>query len=201
MVSQQDVTGTARADAARHSLDPLSIDEISQAVAIFRADGRARPAMRFVSVSLHEPPKSEVALIRPGQAFRREAFIVALDPREHMTYEAVVSVTEGSVLSWRPVPGARAPITPGEYAESERLVRADPRFRAGLQRRVHLVRGLMRVRAQSVRHPGHGSGSPGGLLVPVAAVVVVVLTVVRGVRMRVAHASRGCQQKRIAAHR
>ncbi|HEY7359835.1 MAG TPA: hypothetical protein VH642_03425, partial [Streptosporangiaceae bacterium] len=135
MVSQQDVAGTARAGAARHPLDPLSTEEIGQAVAVFRADGRARPAMRFVSVSLHEPPKTEVASIRPGRAFRREAFIVALDPREHMTYEAVVSVTEGSVLSWRPVPGVRAPITPGEYADSERLVRADPRFRDGLRRR------------------------------------------------------------------
>ena len=71
MVSQQDVAGTARAGAARHPLDPLSSDEISQAVAIFRAAGRARSAMRFVSVSLHEPPKDELAAIRPGQPFRR----------------------------------------------------------------------------------------------------------------------------------
>jgi primary-amine oxidase len=135
MVSQQDVAGTARAGAARHPLDPLSTDEITQAVAIFRADRRARPAMRFVSVGLHEPPKDELASIRPGPPFRREALIVALEPGEHMTHEAVVSVTEGSVLSWRAVPGVRAPITPAEYAESQRLVRADPRFRAGLQRR------------------------------------------------------------------
>ena len=135
MVSQQDVAGTARAEAAQHPLDPLSTDEITQAVTVFRADRRARPAMRFVSVGLHEPPKDELASVRPGQPFRREALIVALEPGEHTTHEAVVSVTEGSVLSWRTVPGVRAPITPGEYAESERLVRADPRFRAGLQRR------------------------------------------------------------------
>ena len=135
MVSQQEMAGTARAGAGRHPLDPLSSDEISQAVAIFRADDRARPDMRFVSVSLHEPPKDELASIQPGQPFRREAFIVALDPREHMTYEAVVSVTAGSVVSWRAVPGVRAPITPGEYAECGRVVRADPRFLAGLERR------------------------------------------------------------------
>ena len=97
-------------------------------------DGRVSPAIRFVSVGLHEPPKSEAAL-SPGQAPRREAFIVAVEPREHMTYEAVVSLTAGSVLAWRPVPGARAPITAGEYAASERLVRADPAFRDGLRRR------------------------------------------------------------------
>src|SRR5690349_24082083 len=127
MVSQQEMAGTARAGAAQHPLDPLSSDEISRAVAIFRADGRARPAMRFVAVSLREPAKEELASIRPGQPFRREAFIVALEPREHLTYEAVVSVTAGAVVSWRAVPGVRAPITPAEYAASERLVRADPR--------------------------------------------------------------------------
>ena len=157
MVSQQDVAGTARAEAAQHPLDPLSTDEIAQAVAIFRADGRARPAMRFVSVSLHEPPKSELASIRPGQAFRREAFIVALEPGEHTTYEAVVSVTEGSVLSWRPVPGVRAPIMPGEYADSERLVRADPGFRDGLQRR-----GIDRAGPGAGGVVGHRDLHPGG---------------------------------------
>jgi primary-amine oxidase len=135
MASEQDAAGAARTNAANHPLDPLNGGEIRQAVSILAADGRATAAMRFVSVSLHEPPKSEVASIRPGQAFRREAFIVALEPREHMTYEAVVSITAGSVLSWRPVPGVRAPITPGEYAECERLVRADRRFRDGLRRR------------------------------------------------------------------
>jgi len=98
-------------------------------------DGRVSPAIRFVSVGLHEPPKDAAALTRPGQAPPREAFIVAVEPREHLTYEAVVSLTAGSVLSWRPVPGARAPITAGEYAASERLVRADPAFRDGLRRR------------------------------------------------------------------
>jgi primary-amine oxidase len=120
---------------AGHPLDPLSAYEIRQAVKIFRADARAASAMRFVSVSLHEPPKREIASIRPGRAFRREAFVVALEPREHLTYEAVVSITEESVLAWRAVPEARAPVTLGEYAECERLVRADQRFREGLRLR------------------------------------------------------------------
>jgi len=127
--------GAPRPDEAHHPLDPLSEHEIRQAVGILTGDGRVSPAMRFVSVSLREPSKGEVASFRPGRALSREAFIVALEPREHMTYEAVVSITARSVLSWRPVPGARAPVTLGEYAECERLVRADRRFRAGLRRR------------------------------------------------------------------
>jgi primary-amine oxidase len=134
MTSQQ-AAGAASADAARHPLDPLNADEIRQALSILPGDGRVTSPMRFVSVGLREPAKDEVASFGPGQAFAREACIVALDPREHMTYEAVVSITARSVLSWRPVPGARAPITLAENAEFERLVRADPRFRAGLRRR------------------------------------------------------------------
>jgi primary-amine oxidase len=135
MASQQDTAGAAREAAVSHPLGPLSGDEIRQAVSILTGDDRVSPAIRFVSVSLREPPKDEIALIRPGRPARREAFIVALEPREHMTYEGVVSLTAGSVLSWRPVPGARAPITLGEYAECERLVRADQAFRDGLRRR------------------------------------------------------------------
>ena len=61
--------------------------------------------------------------------------MVVLEPREHTTYQAVVSLTSASVLSWRAVPGAYAPVTLGEYAECERLTRADPRVRSGLERR------------------------------------------------------------------
>src|SRR5499427_8420544 len=134
-MTSRHAVGVESTDGARHPLDPLSADEIRQAVSILAGDGRVSPATRFVSVSLREPAKDEVASFRPGQAFGREAFIVVLEPQEHMTYEAVVSITARSVLSWRPVPGARAPVTLGEYDEFERVVRADERFRAGLRRR------------------------------------------------------------------
>ena len=147
MATQAEQSGAARADAARHPLDPLSAEEIRQAVTILRGDGRVRAATRFVSVTLHEPPKSEIGSFAPGQAVRREAFVVMLDSREHMTYEAVVSITAGSVLSCRPVPGARAPVTLGEYAACQELVRADRDFREGLRRRGILDPGLVLVGA------------------------------------------------------
>jgi primary-amine oxidase len=131
----QDAPDVAGADGTRHALDPLTADEIRQAVSILARDERAGSAMRLVSVGLREPAKQEVASFGPGRPVDRVAFIVARDPREHMTYEAVVSLTAGAVLSWQPVPGAQTPVTLGEFAACERLVRADPRFRAGLERR------------------------------------------------------------------
>ena len=73
-----------------------------------------------------------------------------LDPREHMTYEAVVSITAGSVLSCGPVPGARTPITLGEYSACQELVRADHDFRAGLRRRGIDDPGLVLVEAWGI---------------------------------------------------
>jgi primary-amine oxidase len=134
-------------DAARHPLDPLDADEIAQAAGILRQQRLVTPEARFVSVTLNEPPKDQVAFTDPGgrrpadssaspaSAPPREAFVVVLEPRQHTTYEAVVSLTSASVLSWRPVPGAYAPVTLDEYAECERVTRADPRIRDGLERR------------------------------------------------------------------
>ena len=106
-MTTQHAAGSASADGTHHPLDPLTADEIRQAVSILAGDGRVSSALRFVSVGLHEPAKEEVASFRPGRGFDRKAFVVAREPREHMTYEAVVSLAAGAVLSWRPVPGAR----------------------------------------------------------------------------------------------
>jgi primary-amine oxidase len=122
-------------NAARHPLDPLSAEEIRQAVKIIKEGGRSTPAMRFVSIGLHEPAKNVVEAFQPGQPIVREAFVVALEPGEHLTHEGVVSLTDAAVVSWRPVPGARAPVTAGEYEEYQRVVKADERFREGLRRR------------------------------------------------------------------
>ncbi len=96
------------------------------------------PEARFVSVSLSEPPKDQIACATEPARLApasRDAFVVLLEPRRHTLYEAVVSLTAGSVLSWRPVPGASAPVTLAEYAECELVTRADPRVLAGLERR------------------------------------------------------------------
>ena len=141
-----------RGNRARHPLDPLDAREISQAVEILRRERPVTPEARFVSVSLNEPLKSQIPFAAPtvssgaGQpggnhsvpddaAVPREAFVVLLEPAQHTTYEAVVSLTDGSVVSWRSVPDVCAPVTLAEYAECELVTRADPGILAGLERR------------------------------------------------------------------
>ena len=111
-------------------LDPLDAGEIARAVGILRQAGTVTTEARFASVTLNEPPKDQVAFPAPdhpvpGQSSRpgpaaavsREAFVVWRDPRQHATCEAVVSLTAGSVLSWRPVPDAQASLMSAEFAE------------------------------------------------------------------------------------
>ena len=88
---------------------------------ILRRERPVTPEARFVSVTLHEPPKDQVAFARPDRLppdqvagpvaagpVPREAFIVLLEPRQHATYEAVVSLPRAAA-SWRSVPDARDP--------------------------------------------------------------------------------------------
>lgn len=107
---------------ARHPLNPLEAGEIARAVEILRRERPVTPEARFVSVTLNEPRKDQIAFaapagrsaggrpIHPGHFTPRadavplDAFVVLLEPQQHTTYEAVVSLTTGSVLSWRRSP-------------------------------------------------------------------------------------------------
>jgi primary-amine oxidase len=147
----------------RHPLDPLDAGEIRQAVEILRRERSVSPDARFVSVSLNEPPKDQVAFATldppapgqaadpgPGAAVPREAFVILLEPRQHATYEATVSLTTGSLLSWRLVPDARAPLMAAEYAACQVVTRADAQIIAGLERRGITDPGKVHVEPWSI---------------------------------------------------
>ncbi len=118
-----------------HPLEPLSAQEVIEAVRILREERRQGERERFISVSLHEPPKNEVLAYHPDSIVGREAMIILLDHAEEATYEAIVSLSEDRVKEWRRVPGVQPSISFEEILEVERLVKADPTFQAALQRR------------------------------------------------------------------
>ncbi len=89
-----------------HPLDPLSADEIRQAVAVLRRDRGVDEAWRFASIELKEPAKDVVRdFARTAAAPPREARVVCWSRVEQVTYKALVSLTEDAVLSWVDVPG------------------------------------------------------------------------------------------------
>ena len=125
----------AASRAVSHPLDPLTSEEIAGAAAILRAQRRLGPRVRFETIVLQEPSKDVVLNYEPGSAISRDAFVVVLDNEDGSTYEAVVSLNDGQVTSWRHVPGVQPRIMLDEFFECEAAVRADPEFLAALARR------------------------------------------------------------------
>ena len=115
-----------------HPLEPLTAEEVSAASAILKAAKGLEATARFVFVTLHEPPKGAV---QAGEAVPREAFVVLYERSERKTYEAVVSLTDEDVVSWRHIEGVQSPITFEEFMACEAAVQADPGWQEAMRKR------------------------------------------------------------------
>ena len=119
-----------------HPLEPLSADEITAAAELLRTERHLGPTARFVFITLREPTKSDLLRWNPDAApLPREAHIVVYERGARATYEAVVSLSERSVLSWHAVDGVQAPIMAEEFIACEQIVQADPRWQEAMRRR------------------------------------------------------------------
>ncbi len=113
--------------ATRHKLDPLSPAEITRAAAIVRAAHDLGPGMRFETIVLQEAEGA-------GPKDRR-AFVATYDIAGGSLFEAVVSLSGGTMESWRERPGAKPRIAPEEFLLAEAIAKTDPRFIEGLAKR------------------------------------------------------------------
>jgi len=118
-----------------HPLDPLSKDEIATAVKVLKDSGHVSETSRFATVVLHEPPKREVRAFRPGDTIHREAFAVVYERAVNKTFEAVVDVSKGSVVSWKEVPGSQPPLLIEDYLRTISVVHSDPGWQEAMKRR------------------------------------------------------------------
>ncbi len=121
--------------AASHPLDPLVAEEILAAIAIVKAERHLSERVRFITVTLQEPPKSVVLNFQPGDAVEREAFIILLDNQDGACYEAVVSLTQQALRDWKHIPNAQPPIALDEFFDCEAAVKASPEFQAAASKR------------------------------------------------------------------
>ncbi len=135
MIAEASLADLRQTAAPLHPLEPLSAAEITQAVALIRADARCGPQVRFVSVALQEPPKARVLAYETGDTPPREASVSLLDPADGAAYEAVVSLSEGVINGWTHIPGVQPMLLAEESGECEDLCKADPDFQAALARR------------------------------------------------------------------
>lgn len=114
--------------AARHPLDPLTADEIAAVVAALK--GRVSEHARFPMIALREPAKNWSLKDAP-----RQATIVAYDRAANQTFEGVVDLQSGAVVSWSAVPGVQPAVMFEEYDAIPLLVRADPRWQEAMKKR------------------------------------------------------------------
>lgn len=88
---------------AVHPMDALTGAEIEAVAEILRASDRFGESAEFASLTLLENDKSAVRAWRPGQAFQRRAFAVI--KQNNGLFEAVVSLANREIESWRQIPG------------------------------------------------------------------------------------------------
>ena len=119
----------------RHPLEPLTVDEIAAAVAILRSERQLGERVRFVSISLHEPPKAAVLEFPSAGSVDRQAFAILLDNAAARTYEAVVSLDRRSVVAWEEIAGVQPAIMLDEFLECEEACKASPEWQAAMRKR------------------------------------------------------------------
>ena len=108
-----------------HPYDPLTAGEIERAVCAVRASHPQLRAMRFPLVRLDLPAKEAVRQNSSGP-FARSAFLVVYDTGAEATFEARVSLQDGTVTSWKHLPGVQPAIMIEEILALEEIVKKDP---------------------------------------------------------------------------
>ena len=119
--------------AAQHPLDALDASEISATMAVLRRAGHADDRTLIASLTLQAPPKEQVLAWKAGDPLPRKAKVVLR--HDATTYEAVVDLGSGQVLSHRAVPGVQPMVTLPEILSAIELTTGDPRLREGLRKR------------------------------------------------------------------
>jgi primary-amine oxidase len=127
-------------DPHAHPLDPLSAEEIQNACALIKTTKQLGAECRFAMVHLHEPPKAEVIAFQPGQALERCAFLMVFNSVTGETYEGVVNLSRGTVVSWvqhhtETAPYGQPPVLVEDFFNCDQIVKADEGWRNAVKRR------------------------------------------------------------------
>lgn len=117
----------------KHPLDGLTASEIWTTYDVLHSSQKVDGDTRYPTVQLHEPPKQEVLAWKPGQAMRREAFVVLKQGAR--TFEAVVDLNGKRIVSWTEVKGVQPSSPQEENDEIGGLVKDNAEVKAALKRR------------------------------------------------------------------
>ncbi len=130
-----DLINTEVVNLCPHPLDPLNKAEIELAVNLVKAKNLSSQTF-FPTVVLNEPPKQDVIDFKPGDNFKREAIVEALDRPQNILYKAIVDLQQQKVIAFDKMPeGTQPPSFENEYTVIPALVSQDPQWRAAMKKR------------------------------------------------------------------
>lgn len=121
--------------ATLHPLDPLTAEEVEKTTHILQATGRINPRVRIMAYTLLEPAKEAVLAFESGQTIPREVAVVMRDHERQLTIEAVVSLDNETVRSWRERSDVQPALTYPEVFATRQAILGDAAFQAALAKR------------------------------------------------------------------
>ncbi|XPP26367.1 MAG: primary-amine oxidase [Leucobacter sp.] len=123
----------------KHPLDPLSAAEITSVRKVLKQAGLMTEQVRMAMLLPVDPPKRTLARWQPGKPFERRAVATLLDRADGAHTEVLVSITKAKVMKKTVLPNTpergQAAVTMEEFFEVADIVKADPQWRAAMERR------------------------------------------------------------------
>lgn len=123
----------AAAQKVEHPLDPLSFQEHWSVLEVLRAAGHLNAETRFSIINLREPSKDLVWEWSKGKTFPRQAFAVVRKGPD--TFEAVVDVASGRLVSWTQLRDVQPNWLGEEYGALQKEVKSHPAFVEAMKKR------------------------------------------------------------------
>ncbi|ALE07589.1 tyramine oxidase [Arthrobacter sp. ERGS1:01] len=120
-----------------HPLDPLSADEFRASAALLAGvHGVTAPGWRLAAIELIEPAKADVTAFElTGAVPDRIVGVNCFERSSNSTYQARLSLTNGTVVSFTHIPGVQPNFTVDEWEEADAALRAHPDVVAALAKR------------------------------------------------------------------
>ena len=115
LVGRRTTLSTMLPDEPSHPLDPLTPQELQQAIEIVRKEKALTRDHLFVFTLLAEPSKAALKAWGRGQPIDRAARITVWDRAAGLLIESVVGL-DGTVRRWDPQPGQKAALLGPEAA-------------------------------------------------------------------------------------
>ena len=126
------------ASSVTHALDPLSVDEIAEAVRILGENEIVPDRYYFSQIELAEPPKAAVLASEAGSPnghLDRIAKAVLIDRDQRRSLELLLSLDTGKVLDRTVVSAGQPPFAMPEIFSIETALRDHDGFQAAMARR------------------------------------------------------------------